>query len=87
MPNNSVNSVLDNSVIYILETALHVLPFAAPDATAVARLAQETAACGLLLADQACVALARRLALPTFTGDRIWAQVQEIVGVEVVLIR
>lgn len=71
----------------ILETALHVLPFAASDAISVARLAQETAAYGLSLADRACVAIAHRLALPALTGDRVWKQAEKAIGVEVVLIR
>ena len=55
------------------------------DGEAIAELWEPTRAAGLSLADRACLALARRLAVPAHTADRAWRKVD--VGVEVVLIR
>lgn len=55
------------------------------DCVEVARLRPQTRVLGLSLADRACLALARRLALPVLTADRMWAQAD--VGVDVRLIR
>jgi ribonuclease VapC len=41
----------------------------------------------LSLGDRCCLALAKRLKLPALTGDRKWAKVAEIVGIELALIR
>jgi PIN domain nuclease of toxin-antitoxin system len=50
-----------------------------------ARLRPLTRHLGISLADRACLALARRLALPVFTADRRWAKLK--IGVDVRLIR
>lgn len=42
---------------------------------------------GLSLADRFCLALARRLAAPVTTADRVWARIADLVGVQVHLIR
>ena len=42
---------------------------------------------GLSLADRFCLALARRLAVPVVTADRVWARVAEAAAVDVMLIR
>jgi ribonuclease VapC len=62
----------DLSERQILEKALNIVPFTTLDAGEVALLTPETATYGLSLADRACVALARRLALPALTADRVW---------------
>lgn len=50
-------------------------------------LITQTQAKGLSHGDRACLALARKLKLPTVTADRIWSEIAEEVGVKVVLIR
>ena len=42
---------------------------------------------GLSLADRLCLALAQRLKVRVLTADRVWLQVAEPLGLEVVLIR
>ncbi|QEE43764.1 type II toxin-antitoxin system VapC family toxin (plasmid) [Rhizobium sp. WL3] len=42
---------------------------------------------GLSHGDRACLSLARHLGLPAVTADRIWAEIADDVGVDVVLIR
>lgn len=46
-----------------------------------------TRSAGLSHGDRTCLALARRLALPAVTADRVWAEIAETVGVEVRVIR
>jgi len=60
-------------------------PFSPEDADAAAELWERSRSAGLSLADRACLALARRLALPAHTADRAWRKLD--LGVEVVLIR
>lgn len=64
---------------------VRIVGFTPEDAEVVAELWEATRAAGLSLADRACLALARRLALPAHTADREWRKLD--VGVEVVLIR
>ncbi|WP_142594264.1 PIN domain-containing protein [Pseudorhizobium endolithicum] len=42
---------------------------------------------GLSHGDGACLSLARRLGLPAVTADRVWAEIADDVGVEVILVR
>jgi ribonuclease VapC len=58
----------------ILDKALNIVHFNAVDAGETAQLTPETADYGLSLADRACIALARRLALPALTSDRAWGK-------------
>lgn len=58
----------------LLDGAIAVEPFTSADAVEVARLRPLTRGRGLSLGDRACLALARRLALPAITADRAWAQ-------------
>lgn len=69
----------------ILGQTLVLHRFDDPLAQDVARLRPLTKALGLSLGDRACLALARRLALPALTTDRAWGNLQ--VGVEVRVIR
>jgi ribonuclease VapC len=48
-------------------------------------LRRATKSKGLSLGDRACLALGKRLGLPVYTADRVWAELD--LGVEVVLIR
>ncbi len=59
--------------------------FEAEQADEAARLRPPTRSVGLGLADRACLALARRLDVPTVTADRTWAALD--LGVEIVMIR
>ena len=51
-----------------------IIPFAEPDADAVARLTQQTLALGLCLGDRACIALAIAVGAPAVTADRLWSR-------------
>jgi ribonuclease VapC len=59
--------------------------FGEAEALAAGWLRAVTRAAGLSLGDRACLALARREALPVVTADRAWQKVD--LGVEVELIR
>lgn len=64
--------------------------YLAPDeslAYDIAMLLPETRRAGLSLGDRACLALARRLAIPAVTAERRWATIADGLGVEVRLIR
>lgn len=67
------------------ESPLVLEPLTAADCIEIARLRPLTKQHGLSLADRACLALARRLAIPILTADRAWANLA--VGVAVQLIR
>ena len=53
---------------------LAVEPFSAGDADTAALLWPQTRNLGVSLADRACLSLALRLNLPVFTCDRLWAE-------------
>lgn len=65
--------------------AVEVEPLTLADAVEIARLRPLTRSAGLSLGDRACVALARRLALPALTADRAWTGLD--LGVELHQIR
>jgi PIN domain nuclease of toxin-antitoxin system len=67
------------------EGALVIEPLTETDCVEVARLRPRTRELGLSLADRACIALAKRLAVPVVTADRTWAEAD--LGIEVRLIR
>ena len=50
-------------------------------------LLPQTRSAGLSLGDRACLALARHLAVPVLTADRVWGDFAEAVGVEITVIR
>jgi ribonuclease VapC len=56
----------------LLDGAITVEPFTAADAIDTARLRPLTRDAGLSLGDRACLALARRLGIPTLTADTVW---------------
>ena len=60
-------------------------PFDAEQALQAGLLRRITRSKGLSLGDRACLALGKRLGLPVYTADRVWAELD--LGVEVVLIR
>lgn len=53
---------------------LTIVPFAAEEAEATARLRGPTSALGLSLADRSCLSLSRRLGVPVLNTDRAWTQ-------------
>ena len=67
--------------------ALNVVDFDEALGVDAGLMARQTKPIGLSLADRACLALAKRQAVAVITADRIWANVAEAVGVEIVLIR
>lgn len=66
------------------QQALVVEPLTEADCVEVARLRPMTRALGLSLADRACLALAKRLAVPVLTADRTWTQADLEVAVRLI---
>lgn len=66
---------------------LDVRDFTRPDAEAASALLPHTKPFGLSLADRVCLSVAKMERAIALTGDRAWQQVQEVIGVEVLLIR
>jgi len=66
------------------QQALVVEPLTEADCVEVARLRPMTRALGLSLADRACLALAKRLAIPVLTADRTWTQANLEVAVRLI---
>jgi ribonuclease VapC len=66
---------------------LDIRDFTRPLAEATSALLPHTKPFGLSLGDRACLSVAKMEKAVALTGDRAWNQVQEMVGVEVVLIR
>jgi PIN domain nuclease of toxin-antitoxin system len=64
---------------------LEVLPFDEQDAIASGTLRRATRGQGLSLGDRACLALARKLAIPAVSADRAWHGLD--VGVELEMLR
>ncbi len=64
---------------------LEVVPFDVEQSYRAGMLSPATRAQGLSLGDRACIALALGLGLPVLTADRIWADLD--LGIEVQLIR
>lgn len=58
----------------LLDGAITVEEFTSVDAVEVGRLRPLTREHGLSLGDRACLALARRLALPAVTADTVWSK-------------
>jgi ribonuclease VapC len=54
------------------------------DCVEIARLRPLTIGLGLSLADRACLALAARLGVPALTADRVWANADVDVDVQVI---
>lgn len=65
--------------------ALQVEALSEADCVEVARLRPNTRELGLSLADRACLALGRRLAVPVLTADRTWGKAS--IDLEIRLIR
>ena len=64
---------------------MEIIPFDAEQAHEAADIRDATRSRGLSLGDRACLQLAARHGLPALTADRVWAEID--VGVEVQLIR
>ena len=62
---------------------LQVVPFDEDLAERAGGLRSKTRAYGLSLGDRACLALAERARLPVLTADRVWAELDLHIGVEV----
>jgi ribonuclease VapC len=60
----------------LLDGAITVEAFTSADAVDVGRLRPLTREHGLSLGDRACLALARRLALPAVTADTAWSKLE-----------
>ena len=68
----------------LLRGAIDIEPLTLADAVDIARLRPLTRTAGLSMGDRACLALARRLGIPTLTSVKAWIEVD--VDVEVTLI-
>jgi PIN domain nuclease of toxin-antitoxin system len=64
---------------------LEIKPFDLEAAYAVAMMRAKTRNKGLSLGDRACLALANQLGIPAFTADRVWAELD--IDVDIQLIR
>lgn len=71
---NPIELIDDMTAQGLLGGAIAVEPFTTADAGEVARLRPATRDVGLSLGDRACLALARRLALPALTADAAWSR-------------
>jgi len=71
--------------VAILE--LRIEPFTEEQARRAGTFRPLTRAVGLSLGDRACLALAAELGAPALTADRRWAQIADLIGVRVQLIR
>jgi ribonuclease VapC len=71
----------------VLGALLRIEPVTEEDAATIARLRPLTRAAGLGLGDRACLALAKRLGVPTVTMDRAWSSIADAVGVDVRAVR
>ena len=78
MPAEDVDAGLD-------ALSITISPFSRLDARLAASFYRHGS--GLSLADRVCLALARSLASPVYTGDRLWMQWAEDLDVEVHVIR
>lgn len=77
--------MLEQQVVATLSLAgLNVVPFEKEHALAAAALRPLTRHLGLSLGDRACLALAQRLGLPAMTGDRVWAQLDLGIAIQVI---
>lgn len=82
----SDRSMSDGNIrIAIDGLSLRIVPFDEAQAYEAGTLRRTTRHAGLSLGDRACLALAARLRLPALTADRVWAELD--IGVEVQLIR
>jgi PIN domain nuclease of toxin-antitoxin system len=61
--------------------------FTSADAEQAAALRDPTRARGLSLGDRGCIAVAKRLRLPVLTADRLWADLDLDLGIEIRMIR
>lgn len=78
VPAETIDAQLD-------ELGVTVSPFGRLDARLTASLYRHRS--GLSLADRVCIGLARSLASPAYTADRLWDSWAAEFGVQVVLIR
>jgi ribonuclease VapC len=68
----------------VLDRQLQIYEFSEEDAVEVALLRPLTKSIGLSLGDRACLSLAKRLDVSALTADRIWAQVNTGIIVQVI---
>jgi ribonuclease VapC len=68
----------------LLDGAIAIEPFTTADATETARLRPLSRSAGRSLADRACLAVARRLAVAVSTADQAWSQLSLDVEVQVI---
>jgi ribonuclease VapC len=68
----------------VLDQQLQIYEFSKEDALEVALLRPLTKSIGLSLGDRACLSLAKRLGVAALTADRIWAQVETGIIVQII---
>jgi PIN domain nuclease of toxin-antitoxin system len=67
----------------VLGGLLEVEPLTSEDAVAIAELRPPTKDYGLGLGDRACLALGLRLGLPVITADRVWVELEDVLGIKI----
>jgi ribonuclease VapC len=67
----------------VLGGLLAVEPLTVEDAVAIAQMREPTRDYGLGLGDRACLALAGRLDLPVMTADRVWVELEAVLGLKI----
>ena len=68
----------------IAATSIEIVPFTESDALLAASLQPVTAPLGLSLGDRACLALASARRITALTADRVWAQLDLSIGIELI---
>jgi ribonuclease VapC len=71
----------------VLGGLLVVEPVTLEDAVVIAELRGPTREYGLGLGDRACLALGVRLGLPLLTADRVWVELEGVLGLQIKSIR
>ncbi|MGA8516198.1 MAG: type II toxin-antitoxin system VapC family toxin [Burkholderiaceae bacterium] len=71
----------------VAQLGVDVIDFNQEQALACAALRPLTKSAGLSLGDRACLALAKLMQGCSVTGDRAWMEIEDAVGVKVLMIR
>lgn len=84
---NELGADADTARALLAPLHLSVVPFDESAAHATGALRTATRGQGLSLGDRACLALSASRGAPALTADKAWAQVGELIGVQVEMLR